>query len=319
MLYLTGKMPANAVVEATPVTVEIDGAIVVAAYDIKIYVNANQQKKAKTWKPAGDKVQVHFFSDAFSASPVEVHRLENEDSEAEPVASVTAKDGWIAFDAAESSIYTVSVLEKEIKASDGNTYQIRVSYDAASLLPANAELEVSEIGADAEQYEEYVSRSADAAGLDQNELSLVRVFDIAIVDPESGDHLQPQAAVQVEIELLQDSIDDAEQLSLLHFGKELEELETDTTDSTVSFSASGFSVYVIAQGPQTPYEPSGNYLVNSVDKIEALGSEGFYLSHNRYYLTAGMCPGLRECRPRRSDRDHGSVRIFPLQRRLALF
>ena len=138
-----------------------------------------------------------------------------------------------------------------------------------------------------------VDESAEKEGTAEAAAQEKAEVDIAIVDPESGDHLQPQAAVQVEIELLQDSIDDAEQLSLLHFGKELEELETDTTDSTVSFSASGFSVYVIVQGPQTPYEPSGNYLVNSVDKIEALGSEGFYLSHNRYYLTAGMCPGLR--------------------------
>ena len=287
-LYLTGKMPGNAVVEATPVTVEIDGVYVLAAYDIKIYANARQQEKGKTWQPAGEKVQVHFYNDAFSAAAVDVYHLEDADSEAEFVGEVSAEDGWVTFDAAHFSIYAVSVLEKQIEASDGNTYQIRVSYDASSMLPADAELHVSEIGADAEGYNDYVNQSTDAVGLDQADLSMVHVFDIAIVDPVSGAHLQPQAAVQVEIRLLSDSIDDGEQLSLLHFGDELEEMEASAAGSTVSFSARGFSVYVLVQGPQKPYEPSGLYLASSLDEIEEQGADGFYLNFNGYYLTGGV-------------------------------
>ena len=43
-ICLTGKMPKNGIVEVTPETVEIDGAGVLCAYDIKIYANAQQQK-----------------------------------------------------------------------------------------------------------------------------------------------------------------------------------------------------------------------------------------------------------------------------------
>lgn len=105
-LYLTGKMPGNAIVEATPVDVVIDGKTAFKAYDIKIYANANQQAKGKTWQPAGKKVQVHYLAERVTGD-VDVYHLATAEAEAQFVATVPVENGWVAFDAESFSVYAV--------------------------------------------------------------------------------------------------------------------------------------------------------------------------------------------------------------------
>ena len=112
---LTGKMPGNAVVDATPVTVEIDGQKVLAAYDIKIYANANQKAKGKTWQPADNKVTVFFRSAEFTeCESVDVYHLADEAAEPEFVSTVAPDDhGAVEFEAASFSVYVVVSHEEE--------------------------------------------------------------------------------------------------------------------------------------------------------------------------------------------------------------
>ena len=282
-LYLTGKLPGNAVVEATPVTVTIEGQEVLAAYDIKIYTNANQQRKGKTWQPAGDKVQVHFFDDAFGDRALSVYHMADTDAAPELVADVTALNGEVTFDAASFSVYAVTtVLEKTIAASDGNTYKISVTFDAAAQIPEGAVLDVAEILPEDGVYDEYLARTMDALALDG--VAYARLFDISIVDAEdTAVHYQPQAAVDVKIELL-DAAEDSDSFHVVHFGATAESLSASTDGNTVSFSTDGFSAYAVVKGPSEV--PIGWTKITTLDQLAALGSQGLYIGHTGgYYLT----------------------------------
>ena len=107
-LYITGKIPGNGIIEVIPATVSIDGEELVAAYDINIYTNENQRKKGKTWQPAGKKVQVHWYNEAF-VGELNVYHMNND--KAEYVTSVNAENGWVEFEAESFSIYAVTGTE----------------------------------------------------------------------------------------------------------------------------------------------------------------------------------------------------------------
>ncbi len=59
-VYLTGLMPVGSIVEAVPVNVELDGQIVLAAYDIAIYADEEHREAGDAWIPgaAADFTQV---------------------------------------------------------------------------------------------------------------------------------------------------------------------------------------------------------------------------------------------------------------------
>ena len=243
-LYLTGKMPKNAVVVAEPVSVEIEGQDVLAAWDIKIYANENQRQKGKTWQPAGDSVQVHMRSDAFqgAADNLNVYHLTDAKSAAELVTTVMAESTWVAFDAASFSTYAVStVLEKTITATDGNTYKITVTYDSASGFPNGAELEVSEI-TDPDAYRVYLDNAAATLGVSLESLTYTRLFDITVMGPD-GRSYQPNDAVSVEVELMESEARTVDDMRVVHFGSGAEELDAETANGTVTFETAGFSVF----------------------------------------------------------------------------
>ena len=281
-LYLTGKMPKNAVVVAEPVSVEIEGQDVLAAWDIKIYNNPNKVGKGKTWQPAGDKVQVHMRSDAFQdmEDELNIYHLTDAKSAAELVGTVSADEDWVEFDAESFSTYAVTtVLEKTITATDGNTYKITVTYDRDSGISAGSELSVREISG--EEYEEYLSSTAalmNAAGF-----GYARIFDITIVDKEGAEQ-QPEKAVDVKVELL-GSENNGESFSVVHFGEEPELLSAETEGNTVSFKATGFSAYAIV----TDLEPipDGWTKVTTQEDFDAFRSEGLYIGHftDGHYFT----------------------------------
>ena len=236
-LYLTGKMPGSAVVAAEPVTVAIDGAETLLAYDISIYANANQQAKGKTWQPAGDKVQVHLRSDRFAAEELYVYHIA--DGKTEFVEAVEPREGWVEFGAESFSVYAVAgkITEKYL-ATDGNLYSITVAYGAEAGIPEGAQLSVTELdGA------EYLNEAARALNwTDADEVFYTRFFDISIV--KDGVKVVPGAAVEVTVELM-DVSEGAEALQVVHFGKEgAEELaSTATAEGVVTFETDSFSAF----------------------------------------------------------------------------
>ena len=273
-IYLTGKMPGNAVVDATPVTVEVDGEIVLAAYDVKIYTNEKQRQKGKTWQPSDQKVEVHFYGPAFrNGQEMNIYHLDDIGSAPQYVDTVVPVDNWITFEADSFSTYAVTVKEKIVEAG-GETYKITVTYDAASGIPADAQVQAREISTNSEDYRAYLTRTAATLGVDVSSVVYTRLFDISLIGPD-GTEYQPNDKVSVSIQLLEKEAQDVESVRVVHFAEEAapaqpvrlnakslkgvasvqstqsgavaggSELSATTNGATVTFNTQGFSVFAL--------------------------------------------------------------------------
>ncbi len=151
----------------------------------------------------------------------------------------------ISFDAGGFSVYAVlglKTIEKQYIASSGETYDITVSYGPDAGIPEGADVAVTEIGADASDYDALVSDTEEALGLGTGGAEDIRLFDIGIVDA-SGREVTIAAPVQVEIRLADRTY--TADPCVVHFGDETEILDTTVEDGAVRFEANGFSVYAI--------------------------------------------------------------------------
>ena len=241
-VYLTGMMPVTAVVDVTPVDVEIEGQIVLAAYDIAIYENEEQQAEGNIWQPEADTVQVHILDpelEKIDNDEIFVYGMEDTDAEAELSDSAQVDAARVIVDAGESPIVVVArmILEKSIM-MNGNAYHITVSYDTTAQIPDGAELVVSEV--DEEPYLEETVRTLDWT--EEDEIYYTRFLDISI--QYNGQIIEPAAPVEVLIELL-DVEEGAEALQVIHFAEDGPEevASSSTEDAVVSFEADSFSVY----------------------------------------------------------------------------
>ena len=151
-----------------------------------------------------------------------------------------ATEGFSVF------VFAKSKLEKTLVASDGNTYNITLTYNADRAgIPDDAELLVTEILPGSDEYAAYMQMADES--IESEMVFFARFFDITIIS--DGQEIQPLAPVEVSIELA-DELD--ESVKTVHFGDEVEVIEdaslsvsSGDTDvrSEVSFSADGFSVY----------------------------------------------------------------------------
>ena len=210
----------------------------------------------------------------------------------------------VTFTAETFSVYVVAqtVLEKTITASDGSVYRITVAYDDTAGLPADAQLAVSEVPQDTEAYANYIARGAEPLGVDADSLNFLRVFDISILDPATGEHCQPETEVTVTIRLLQDTVDS--QVSVVHFGAEAEVLDADVEGDAVRFQTSGFSAYAIVPGPGEV--PLGWSKITTLDELRSFAQEGkgLYIGHtggyylrNSTYVVTGTRTGITKTKP----------------------
>ena len=140
----------------------------------------------------------------------------------------------------------VKTLEKTISASDGNNYKIKVTYDTTMGIPDDSELDVKEIKPSDTSYDEYVDKSAEVAGCESRVKDFVCAFDISIKDKTTGVHIEPSAAVKVEIKILNDSFNEEADIKVVHFGDEVELVESDAGKNTIAFETDGFSVFVVS-------------------------------------------------------------------------
>ena len=240
-VFVTGMMPADAIVEAVPVDVEIDGEVVLAAYDIAIYENEEKQAEGDSWQPQEDEVQVHIVDQELkqiSNEEVSVYGLSDAQAEAEISGTAQIRDEEVVVDAGESSIVIVTrkLLEKSI-AMGGNTWHVTVLYDTAAGIPDGAELVVSEVNE--EDYLEETARTLDWT--EDDEILYTRFLDISIM--YEGEEIEPKTPVEVLIELL-DVEDGTEDVQVVHFTDEgAETIDSSSEDTLVSFAADSFSVY----------------------------------------------------------------------------
>ena len=81
-----------------------------------------------------------------------------------------------------SAEYVLSyTLETYYTAFDGTTFNIRVDYDEDSGIPSGSELQVREILQGGEEYDRYLSDSAEKLGVSSSDVTFARFFDIEIV------------------------------------------------------------------------------------------------------------------------------------------
>ncbi len=128
----------------------------------------------------------------------------------------------------------------------GKDYQVTLSYDEKAEIPADAKLEVEEIGKDDPRYESYFEEAASAV---DKSVTDARFFDITIW--ANGTEIQPQSQVRVNITYDEAiKVEDEAEVQAVHFEKEDEDpkvLDIETNDGSkvdeIAFDAPSFSVY----------------------------------------------------------------------------
>ena len=191
--------------------------------------------------PEAEVTAVHFRNDD------ETEILPTEDNNTEEIRFETESFSIYGI------LYTVD-LHTEYISSSGHAYDITVTYTEDAGIPEQAKLEVQEITAEEELYDDYVSRAEDVLGLQDEIPSYIRLFDISILD-ENEEKVTIAAPVEVRIELADKDSED--NTRVVHFagGTEtadvISDVKIDATESdgvTVSFEAPGFSVYAFVDG-----------------------------------------------------------------------
>ena len=211
-----------------------------AAYDISLSVDGEKFQPAP-----GNPLEVSISNPAISENlRLQVWHI-RDDGTGEQIPDFTVEGESVRFPAESFSAYLVVqvTLTTNITAGDGNTYRVSVTYDQDAEMPENTDLAVRELG-DGEK-EDYVNQSAEALGTDAENLAFARAFDISLLDPATGNEVQPASGVKVSIALLDTDVSAADELNLLHFGEEVEKVDYTLNGSAVEFETDGFSVYVL--------------------------------------------------------------------------
>ena len=284
-LYLTGRMPKEAVVTAVPVEVEIDGEYVLAAYDIKIYAGKEAYEKGIVWQPDGDDIHLHFKGGSFGDNDINVYHMEDENAEATLIDTVSPDSEGVEVSATSFSIYALAATEITVEATDESTYKISVTYSASSDIPADAVLEVSEITDGSDNYDGYRKQAEETLGYAPwDTASFIRMFDIKIM--HDGKEVQPAEGSLVSVDIQLDDGNPGETAKVVHFAEEPEVIEPEVRENTLSFETASFSVYAIMDDPVSLPEESGWHKITSLEELSERASEGLLVGHMKgYYLT----------------------------------
>ncbi|MBQ9663309.1 MAG: Cna B-type domain-containing protein [Oscillospiraceae bacterium] len=194
----------------------------------------------------------------------------------------TENEREVVFDADSFSIYAiVYAVDIYFRSYTGETFKISMSYNEDAGIPEDAELAVTEI---LEENEDYGDLLAQTEGMvdEKKQIRYVRFFDISILS--GGEEVQPAAPVSVKIELaeLPQETENTDG-QVIHFGTEPEMLDASMDGEEISFEAESFSVYALVYTVDFEYEVDGQMYCFSLpggeknalsDLIEALGILG---------------------------------------------
>ena len=233
----------------------IEQATAVKVFDISI----RDSKTNEEYQPNNNvKVSIDLLKEEISDNvSVDVLHIEETQEEAQLVESEIVNEK-VEFETVGFSVYVVvlTTLDKTLVASDGNKYRVTVSYDNTAGIPENAQLVVEELNKTDKNFDEYVEKTAEALSKEKDSFAVTRVFDITLIDPDTGAHYQPNKNVKVSIELLNEDITD--QFDVVHFEDNENDgtgdarvLKSSTTGEKVEFETDGFSIYVLTSGGET--------------------------------------------------------------------
>ena len=305
-----GAFPAGTRMEARLVESEqvldavssaVDGKVVwVQAVDISFY--APDGRELQPLIPIRVAISSEQIGEIESESTEVVHVAENGAAQlVEQEDAESAKDSMeIAFETDAFSIYALvgTAMETTVRASDGKTYEIIVSFTAQAGIPEGAELDVSEIipEMDGDIFGEYASRAAEALGCETAPETAIRLFDIRIVDA-AGEKVNILAPVDVRITLADWEDRGDAQTQVVHFAdggesaQVLEHVDVSAPEEgqsgrTLSFETGGFSVYAIVDAPA----PVAVQTVQTLEELEENLDREFCLSikHPPQYFTSTL-------------------------------
>ena len=131
--------------------------------------------------------------------------------------------------------------------ADGSNYRISVAYDAQANIPDDAELSVSEIEPESEEYQGYLAQASEKLP-ENRSAGDARFFDISIIS--NGEEIEPASEVSVMIEYEQPlELGENSEVLAVHFTEDgaLLNSEVETSDgedggSKVCFKQDSFSI-----------------------------------------------------------------------------
>ena len=157
---------------------------------------------------------------------------------------------------------------KTLNAS-GSDYTVILTYDESSRIPEEADLTVSEIDQESEEYQNYLYETKKAMGIEEEEALpnyAARFFDIKIL--VNNEEFIPESGVNVEITYAEPLAEYPDtEVNAVHFADESAEaevIEASTADvtadgnATVEFTAESFSVYGVIYTVDFLWEVDGN-------------------------------------------------------------
>ena len=147
--------------------------------------------------------------------------------------------------------WTIRVTDAQITANvlaaDGERFRITVTYDDNANIPDGSELVAKEILEGTEEFEKYLTETAEKWEEDDRDgvFSKVRFFDIEI--KKDGKKIEPEAPVEVEITHEDGfTIFEDETLRVIHFAENgteiIEDLQRNENGTEVVYEQNGFSV-----------------------------------------------------------------------------
>ena len=206
----------------------------------------------------------------------------------------------VSFTSDSFSVFGVVQRKKitqKVLAADGNTYEINVTFNQESGLPADAKLVVTELLPGDERYAECLQKAVrkvfDEYGNEEETIEeengevyiaedqYARFFDIEIRSEEQK--IEPEGNVSVSINLTDAPEERADELMVVHFaGEEPDILAAEIdTETSIQFETDSFSVYGVITVPSG--QPQNN--------LEDLDSRTFKFRHNRQYVTSEVVSG----------------------------
>ena len=221
---------------------------VVRAFDISL----KNPETGEEYQPTkGIQISIDLLDENLEerSEDLDVVHIHGENEEQTEVMDSSVNEGVVEFETDGLSVYVVvrKVIEETLTASDGKEYLITVSYDSTAGIPENAALAVNELTGD--EYQVYLEKTAQAMGAEA--LDYAKIFDISIIG-EDGTHYQPNKQVSVRIQLLGEEAAERD-FTVVHFGEEVEVLDTEQDGTTISFRTSSFSVYSLGAKPLRTY------------------------------------------------------------------
>ena len=278
---ISGTFPVGTVMEVVPVEAgdyadavgeAVDGKVNrMVAVDI-IFRDA-EGNEIEPEKPVSVKMQSALIQE--EEAPVVVH-VDAQGSASVVEGTKEYSEDELVFHAGEFSVYIIvgtETITTSFLSSDGNTYEVTVTYGQDAGIPVGSRLEVSELTEVNEEYNNYVERSASAIDVETDGLTYIKLLDIKIVD-EFGEKVELNAPVDVDIRLM-DWESNNTFTQIVHFAEtnETEVINPSIEEDTVSFMTSGFSVYsIVSSGSTTGLNGKTFVIVNTFTNNAIQGS-----------------------------------------------